>query len=141
MDHWENSTNLQEELHNLKCSSDFLLTEFILRNFLGEYDSNSSLRNVEFAVRGKGDMNNGKSFEMNSFIKTKTYCNSLENTFSYEYSYIVYNNLRYAEALFITRALQESGVSSQFNKLPQHLVCNLNYAYFWRIDAVPHNNS
>jgi len=100
-----------QNYHIIFCPYDCLLSKFILSNLLREYE-NSSLKNVGFHVRGKGDMYNGKSFEINNFLKRKTNCDSLENALSYQYTYIVYNNLRYREAIFKTRVLKESGVTN-----------------------------
>jgi len=57
---------------------------------------------------------------MNNFLKTKTNCDSLENALSYEYSYIVYNNLRYVEAIFKTRLLQEAGVTKFIQRMEMY---------------------
>jgi len=100
----------------LFCLNDCLLSKFILSNLLREYE-NSSFQNVGFYVKGKGDMNNGKNFEIKTFIRRKTNCNSLENALSYDYSYIVYNNLRYVEAIFKTRVLQEAGVTNFIERM------------------------
>jgi len=107
------------------CYDDCLLSKFIFNNFLSKYE-NSSSENVGFYFRGKGDMNNGKSFEINNFIRRKTNCNSLENALSYDYSYIVYNNLRYVEAMFKTRVLQESGVTHFIENMEMHKKYEIN---------------
>jgi len=109
----------------LDFKNDDLLSEFLLSNLLNKYE-NSSLINVGFYVIGKGDVYNGKSFEMNNFLKRKTNCNSLENALFYESSYIVYNTLRYLEAFFITRVLQESGVSRFIERMEMHKKYEIN---------------
>jgi len=116
--HFQELPYAEGELMRMRrfCPYDCLLSKVSLSNLLHEYEKLSS-KNVGFYVRGKGDMHNGKSFEINNFLKRKTNCDSLENALSYDFSFIVYNNLRYLEAIFKTRLLQESGVTNFIERM------------------------
>jgi len=125
--HFQKLPFADDELMRVRlfCPCDCLLSKFILSNLLSEYEK-SSLKNVGFYLRGRGDMYNGTSFEINSFLKRKTNCDSLENALSHEYSYIVYNNLRYLEAIFKTRLLQESGVTNFIERMDMYNKYEIN---------------